>query len=104
MYGAGILRERPAAGVAAPEIVGATEADDYIMAPVSGLLEPLCELGDRVEKGALIGQIHDLEQIDCAPCPVLALTSGMVMARRAIPLTAQGEMVATIVRPYALGN
>jgi len=104
LHGAGILRARPAPGVVAPEIVGATEADDYIMAPVSGLLEPLCELGDRVEKGSLIGQIHDLEQIDRAPCPVVALTSGMVMARRAIPLTAQGEMVATIVRPYALGN
>jgi len=30
------------------------------------------------------------------------LTSGMVMARRAIPLTKQGEMVMTIVRPYLL--
>lgn len=104
LHWAGILRQKPADGTPEPKVVGATEEEDYIMAAVSGLFEPLCELGDAVEKGAAIGQIHSLEEAARAPVPVVALTSGMVMARRAIPLTAQGEMVVTIVRPYALGQ
>ena len=72
--------------------------------PVSGLFEPLCELGDQVEKGDKIGQIHSLEEVARTPTAVLVQTSGMVMARRAIPLTAQGEMVATLVRPYMLAS
>ena len=102
LYWAGILRERPEAGVADPQIVGATEEDDYLMAPVSGIFEPLCEMGDEVTAGDTLGQIHSLEEASREPHPVVALTSGMVMARRAIPLTKQGEMVMTIVRPYLL--
>lgn len=103
LHWAGILREKPAGETTAPKIVGATQDDDYIMAPVSGLFEPFCELGDEVAKGDVLGQVHSLEEAARAPVLVQALTSGMVMARRAIPLTAQGEMVVTIVRPYALG-
>ena len=102
LHWAGVLREQPAADNPEPQVVGATEADDYIMAPVSGIFEPLCEMGDEVAKGDTLGQIHSLEEASRAPYPVVALTSGMVMARRAIPLTAQGDMVMAIVRPYAL--
>lgn len=102
LYWAEILREKPAIATVDPQIVGATEDDDYLMAPISGIFEPLCELGDEVAKGATVGQIHSLEEAARAPFPVVALTGGMVMARRAIPLTMQGEMVVTIVRPYAL--
>lgn len=101
---AGILPQQPTGGTAEPQIVGATEEDNYIMAPVSGLFEPLCEMGDEVTTGDIIGQVHSLEEAAKPPVPVKALTSGMVMARRAIPLTAQGEMVMTIVRPYAPGE
>jgi len=85
-----------------PRFVAATEEADYIMAPASGLFEPLVELGDEVQAGSVVGRIHDLEQPDREPCAVTADTSGMVMARRAIPLTGQGEMVAALVRPFEL--
>ena len=102
LHWAGILREKSGVATPEPQIVGATEDDDYIMASISGLFEPLVELGDEVARGDTIGQIHSLEESARAPVAVVAQTSGMVMARRAIPLTAQGEMVMTLVRPYTL--
>ena len=79
-------------------IVEADDVRDYVMAPVSGIYEPLTEIGDRVESGQLLGQIHSLEQIDRDAEEVRAETSGIVFCRRSIPLTAQGECLATIVR------
>jgi len=102
LHWAGILREKSDVATPEPQIVGATEDDDYIMASISGLFEPLVELGDEVARGDTIGQIHSLEEPARTPVAVVAQTSGMVMARRAIPLTAQGEMVMTLVRPYTL--
>ena len=81
-------------------IVMSDDPRDYLMSPVSGLLEPLCELEDVVEQGQLLGQVHDMEVISRQPTPVYAETSGFIIARRAIPLTTQGEMVAVIARPY----
>lgn len=87
-----------------PKIVAAMEEDDYIMSPASGLFEPHCELGDQVEVGQSVGQVHFIEHPDRDPLAVVARASGIVMARRAIPLTMQGEMVLTIVRPYEFSS
>ena len=69
------------------------------MAPVSGIYEPLSEMGDPVKAGDVLGVIHSFEQPFAEPMPVKALTSGMLISRRAFPLTKQGDNVATIVRP-----
>ena len=84
------------------EIVAAEEVEDYVMAPVSGIYEPFCELGDSIEVGQLLGQIHLIEQPFAAPIQVKASTSGILFVRRAFPLTSQGECVAMIVRSYLL--
>ena len=83
-----------------PQFVIADKEEDYIMASESGIFEPLCELGDRVNAGNAVGQIHNLEYPHREPVPVVAQTEGMVIARRAIPLTKRGEMVVTVVRPF----
>ncbi|MDA1013712.1 MAG: succinylglutamate desuccinylase/aspartoacylase family protein [Planctomycetota bacterium] len=101
---AGILNEPPDTQSIgdAPQVVAGNDARDYIMSPSSGLFEPFLEIGNPVQAGQLIGQIHSTERIDREPEPVAAESSGMVMARRAIPLTKQGECLVAIVRPYAL--
>ncbi len=96
----GILSGEPQPPKTTPQVVGATERGDYIMAPVSGLLEPFIELGDAVAAGQAIGQIHFIEEPARDPHPVAAATDGIVMGRRAIPRTKQGECVATLVRPF----
>lgn len=99
---AGILTDKPLTPpTAESQIVAAEEAEDYVMAPVSGIYEPFCELGDAIEAGQLLGQIHLIEQPFVAPIPVKASTSGILFVRRAFPLTGQGECVAVIVRPYS---
>lgn len=83
------------------QIVEATQRDDYVMAPVSGIFEPFLEMGDPVSAGQPLGQIHSTELPFAAPTPVVARTSGMLFGRGGFPLTQQGACVATIVRPYA---
>jgi predicted deacylase len=100
---AGILVDRPPDRPATPaEVVAADQYDDYIMAPVSGIFEPFAEMGAHIEAGQPVGQIHSIEQPFALPTPVLARTSGMLMSRRAFPLTRQGDNVATLVRPYSM--
>ncbi len=99
----GILVDRAPDAPATPaQVVAADQHDDYIMAPVSGIFEPFAEMGAWFEAGQPVGQIYSLEQPFAAPVPVLARTSGMLMSRRAFPLTRQGDNVATLVRPFSL--
>jgi predicted deacylase len=98
-----ILEGEPTLPIQEPQIVGATEREDYIMAPVSGIFEPFYDLGGHVRAGQPVGQIHNIEEPFNEPRPVYAKTDGMVMGRRALPLTRQGDCVLVIVRPFSLG-
>jgi len=82
-----------------PQLVAADDLRDYVMAPASGIHEPLVELGEMISAGDAIGQIHDIEHPEQQPRVVTALTDGMLMGRRSNPRTMQGECLATIVRP-----
>jgi len=98
-----ILADQPFAPPAEPaQIVAADERDDYIMAPASGIFEPFYEMTETIQAGQPIGQIHSIEQAHQQPWPVIARTSGMLISRRAFPLTRQGDCVATLVRPFEL--
>jgi N-alpha-acetyl-L-2,4-diaminobutyrate deacetylase len=81
-----------------PVIGRATEVDNYLLAPESGLWETFVDLGESVSAGEPIGQIHFLERPDRKPAVVEALTDGVVFAVRAIATTAQGDNVAVIAR------
>jgi N-alpha-acetyl-L-2,4-diaminobutyrate deacetylase len=82
-----------------PPVIGrATEVDNYLLAPETGLWETFVDLGDRVTAGQPVGQIHFLERPDREPAVVEALTDGIVFVVRAIATTAQGDNVAVIAR------
>ena len=98
----GILAGKPTPVSPPPQTVGATAREDYIMAPVSGVFEPFLDLGGTVHAGEPVGQIHDVEEPFQTPRMVIAETDGMVMGRRALPLTRQGDCVMVLVRPFAL--
>lgn len=97
-----ILEGAPETPTAPAQVVAAEERDDYIMAPISGIFEPFYELGQAIEAGQPVGQLHSIEQPHLGPHPVIASTSGMLISRRAFPLTRQGDCVATLVRPFEL--
>lgn len=70
--------------------------EDYRFAPESGIYETLVELGQTVNAGQPVGQIHFLERPEREPALVTALSSGIVFASRAPSLVAQGDCVACI--------
>jgi predicted deacylase len=82
----------------APLIGRATDVDNYLLAPETGLWETFVDLGDRVSAGQPVGQIHFLERPDREPAVVEALTDGIAFVVRAIATTAQGDNVAVIAR------
>ena len=97
-----ILPGEPEAQAVPPQIVAAPDREDYVMAPVSGIFEPFCEMGDTIVAGQPLGQIHSTELPFAEPTPVVAQTEGILFGRGAFPLTQQGACIATIVRPFAL--
>ncbi len=101
LHWAEILVEKPSAESeppSVPQVVEANDERDYVMAASSGVYEPLLELGDHTESGQAIGRIHDIEHPDRDPEEVTARSSGILFARRSVPLTSQGECVAVVTR------
>lgn len=95
---AGHLTDAPAAFAETVSVVAADNVRDYVMAPRSGIYEPLCELGDEVNDGQVIGRMYDPELPFDNPLDVAAQTDGFLFARRSIPLSRQGECLGVIVR------
>jgi predicted deacylase len=94
----GVLAGEPEPRRVPARILMATELDDYLLAPESGLWETLVDLGDHVEAGEPVGRIHSLEQPERTAETVLARTSGIVCSVRATPPTEQGDNVAVVAR------
>jgi N-alpha-acetyl-L-2,4-diaminobutyrate deacetylase len=94
----GVLRGEVAARATPPTIGRATEVENYLLAPESGLWETFVDVGERVSAGQPVGQIHFLERPDREPAVVHALTDGIAFVVRAIATTEQGDNVAVIAR------
>jgi N-alpha-acetyl-L-2,4-diaminobutyrate deacetylase len=76
----------------------ATELDNYLLAPESGLFETLVDLGQRVSADEPVGRIHFLERPDREPEVILSKTDGIVCVVRAIATTDQGDNVVVVAR------
>jgi predicted deacylase len=68
----------------------------WITAPVSGISEPLVELGAYVTAGTPVTAIHDFERWDESPTIVRADGDGWVLNRKFRAATEQGEVVMII--------
>ena len=92
------METRAALGQPEPMLLMATELDNYLLAPESGLFETLVDLGQRVEVGEPVGRIHFLERPDREPEVILSKTDGIVCVVRAIATTEQGDNVVVVAR------
>lgn len=79
-------------------ITQATNREDYILAPESGIFEIALDLGAKVKTGQMVGYIHHLERPDRAPEEIIAQSAGYLITMRAPCLTQQGDCVAVIAR------
>lgn len=70
----------------------------YHTAPVPGLYESFFELTAWVSAGQTIGQVHDYEDLQRAPEPIVAKRSGMLIITRAPGWVERGDTVAVLAR------
>ena len=83
-------------GLDRQRVVSATNLDRYVTAPVSGISEPLVNVGDWVQAGQPVTRIHDFERFNEPPVEIVADGDGYVMCRKFRAATAQGEVVMVI--------
>ena len=95
---AGDVATRESLGLAPRVIVRATEPENYLLAPDSGLWETVVDVGQRVEAGQLLGRVHFIDRPEREPTPVHAQNGGFVCSVRAIATTQQGDNVAVVGR------
>lgn len=94
----GALKGREKLRKAPAIITQATNREDYVLAPESGIFEVCVDLGTKVKKGQVVGYIHHLERPDRAPEEIIAQSAGYLITMRAPCLTQQGDCVAVIAR------
>ena len=94
----GALKGREQPRTAPAIITQATNREDYLLAPESGIFEVALDLGAKVKKGQAVGWIHHLERPDRAPEQIIAANSGYLITMRAPCLTQQGDCVAVIAK------
>lgn len=94
----GALKGREQPRTAPAIITQATNREDYLLAPESGIFEIALDLGAKVKKGQTVGWIHHLERPDRAPEQMVAASSGYLITMRAPCLTQQGDCVAVIAK------
>jgi predicted deacylase len=83
-------------GLDRQRLITATDIDRWITAPVSGISEPLVELGTFVIMGTPVTRIHDFDRWDEPGVDILADGDGYVMCRKFRAETQQGEVVMVI--------
>lgn len=83
-------------GLDRQRLVSATDVNRWITAPVSGISEPLVELGVYVTAGTPVTAIHDFERWDEPPTIIRADGDGFVLSRKFRAATEQGEVVMII--------
>jgi predicted deacylase len=87
-----VRREQP------PTFLMATELENFVRAPESGLFETLVALGERVEDGQPVGRVHFIERPDREPENAYARNDGIVCVVRAVATCEQGDNLVVVAR------
>ena len=74
------------------------DLDCYVMCPEPGLYEPFVGLGDEITAGDRIGQVHYVDNLDKAACPVYTSQSGFLLCNRPPGRVARGDNIAIVAQ------
>jgi predicted deacylase len=74
------------------------EPENYHTAVATGIYESFYKLGEWVETGQPVGQIHFVETITRGPEPVLAQRAGLLLCTRGPGFVEIGDCVAVVAR------
>jgi predicted deacylase len=90
-----VERIRPADAPAA-KVVQAVHLEDYVPAPITGVYEPLHEVGTFVEAGEVVGWMHDFERWDRPTLELRAPRSGYLLMQAFQAPTQRGTTVLVV--------
>jgi predicted deacylase len=83
-------------GAPAPKTVQAVKLEDYLPAPVSGVYEPLYEVGTFVEAGQAIGRMHDFERPEAPALEIRSPRAGYLLMQAFQAPTAKGTTLLVV--------
>jgi predicted deacylase len=81
-----------------PRFLRAGGGKDQVTAPISGLFEPYCSLGEKVEEGDPAGAVHALEEPERAPVELQFTRPGIILSRRVPARVQAGDHVYQVAR------
>jgi len=87
---------RESQGLSPGRLMEVPEPENYHMAMANGIYESFYELGDWVEAGSPVGQIHFVENIAWEPQPIITQRSGMLLCTRGPGFVEIGDSVAVV--------
>jgi predicted deacylase len=79
-----------------PKLVQAVHLEDYLPAPVSGVYEPLFEVGTFVERGQVVGRLHDFERPDSPALELRAPRAGFLLMQAFQAPTTKGTTILVV--------
>lgn len=97
----GASKTREEQGLSAPIFIDLRGSHAYHSATHSGLYENIKGCGESVEKGEVIGLIHDMDHPDTPAVEIRAAQSGVIGVMRGFPRVQIGDVVAVLGPAYA---
>lgn len=82
------------------QLMEVSEAANYHIVTSNGVYESLCELGEEVEIGQTLGQVHFIEYPSRPPEQIIANRSGMIIGIRGPSQVSIGDCVAVIATQF----
>jgi predicted deacylase len=71
------------------------------MATIDGLFEHSADIGARVETGDIAGHVWPIDDLARPPVALRFATSGVVLARRTMPMVVRGDYVCHVGEPMS---
>jgi N2-acetyl-L-2,4-diaminobutanoate deacetylase len=98
----GLTRGEIEPGQPDTEVLG-VPAGGFVLAEDHGIFEPFLDLGDMVESGAAVGQLHSIHRPDRAPIVHRIKDGGRLLVRRTTGTTTHGDFLAVTAAPIDPG-
>jgi predicted deacylase len=89
----------PSAPSTTPILIDLRPSEAYLLAPSPGIFEPLIPPGTPVSAGQVVACLHHPERSGAAPTAIRAHVEGIVMMRRALARTDEGDWLFAIGKP-----
>ena len=82
----------------APKLVAATNLDEYIPAPITGVYEPIYKVGSPVETGQRVGRLYDFDRVGSPPLEIHAPRSGYLLLQTYKAPVKKGDTMLVIAQ------